>query len=254
MAAEADISRFPRVVVITGGASGIGYETAVQAAAAGARIALLDRDGAAARAAISRLPEGRHAAVEADVSDRAAVDDAIAEVVERLGGPEAVVAAAGIVSRTPLREVSDEEFERVLSVNVGGVQNVIAASVPHLVAAGPPASIVALGSVAASTGGGLMGGGLYAASKAAVVGLVRGYARELAPWGVRANVVAPGATETPMVQTLSEEDRARITGMSLLGRLSRPEEIAATVCFLLGAGAGSITGQVLQPNGGTVLT
>jgi 3-oxoacyl-[acyl-carrier protein] reductase len=254
MPTEATSERFPRVVLITGGASGIGFETAVQAATAGARVAVLDRDGVAARAAVARLPDGQHAAVEADVADRAAVDAAIEEIVEQLGPPEAVVAAAGIVSRTALREVSGEEFDRVLRINVGGVQNVIAAVVPHLMVAAPRASIVALGSVAASTGGGLMGGGLYAASKAAVVGLVRGYARELAPWGVRANVVAPGATETPMVQALSEEDRARIIGMSLLGRLSLPEEIAATVCFLLGAGAGSITGQVLQPNGGTVLT
>lgn len=245
---------FPRVVVITGGASGIGLETAVQAAAAGARVAVLDRDGAAARAAVALLPAGQHAAWEADVADRAALDAAIAEIVETLGPPAAVVAAAGIVSRTPLAEVSQEEFDRVFRINVGGVQNIVAAAVPYLTAAGPPASIVALGSVAASTGGGLVGGGLYAASKSAVVGLIRGYARELAPWGVRANVVAPGATETPMTQTLSEEERARIGGMSLLGRMSRADEIAATVCFLLGAGAGSITGQVLQPNGGTVFT
>jgi NAD(P)-dependent dehydrogenase (short-subunit alcohol dehydrogenase family) len=171
-------------------------------------------------------------------------------VAAELGGITAVVAAAGIVSRTPLKDVSTEEFRRVFAVNVEGMQNTIAAAAPDLIEAGPRGAIVALGSVAASTGGGLVGSGLYAASKSAVVGLIRGYARELAPWGVRANVVAPAATETPMTQSLSEDERARIAAMSLIGRLSRPDEIASTVVFLLGPGAGSITGQVIQPNGG----
>ena len=238
------------VVIVTGGGSGIGLECAKQLAEQGASVAILDVSSSAAESAVGRLRQGRHLAVAVDVTDSAAMKTAARTVAAELGGITAVVAAAGIVSRTPLKDVSTEEFRRVFAVNVEGMQNTIAAAAPDLIEAGPRGAIVALGSVAASTGGGLVGSGLYAASKSAVVGLIRGYARELAPWGVRANVVAPAATETPMTQSLSEDERARIAAMSLIGRLSRPDEIASTVVFLLGPGAGSITGQVIQPNGG----
>lgn len=238
------------VVVVTGGGSGIGLECARQVATSGGTVIIVDVSAAAADAAIHELAPGRHLALAADVTDHAAMVAALASAAAELGGITGVVAAAGIVSRTALKDVDPAEFRKVFAVNVEGIQNTIAAAAPALIEAGPRASIVALASVAAYTGGGLMGSGVYAASKAAVVGLIRGYARELAPWGVRANVVAPGATETPMTRTLNEEDRLRIQGMSLIGRMSRPDEIASTVSFLLGSGAGSITGQVIQPNGG----
>jgi 3-oxoacyl-[acyl-carrier protein] reductase len=238
------------VVVITGGGSGIGLECARAVADGGGTAVIIDVSASAAESAIGQLPSGRHLALAADVTDHDAMRAAVAGAAESLGAVTGVVAAAGIVSRTALKDVSPDEFRRVLAVNVEGIQNTVAAAAPFLIESGARSSIVALGSVAAYTGGGLMGRGVYAASKAAVVGLIRGYARELAPWRVRANVVAPGATETPMTQALDEEDRARITGMSLIGRMSRPDEIAATVGFLLGPGAGSITGQVIQPNGG----
>ena len=238
------------VVLITGGASGIGLECARQAAESGASIAVVDLNGVAADAAITQLAGGPHVAVEGNVADANSMQAAVDTIVRELGPPTAVVAAAGIVCRTPLKDVTTEEFRRVFSINVEGIQNTIAAAAPHLITAGPNAAIVALSSVAAYTGGGLMGSGVYAASKAAVVGMIRGYARELAPWRVRANAVAPAATETPMTKTLTDDEKTRMAGASLIGRLSRPEEIAATVNFLLTPGAASITGQVLQPNGG----
>jgi NAD(P)-dependent dehydrogenase (short-subunit alcohol dehydrogenase family) len=106
--------------------------------------------------------------------------------------------------------------------------------------------------VAAFTGGGLMGNGAYATSKAALIGLVRGYARELAPHQVRVNMVAPGATETPMTELLTDADRERILGLSLLERMSTPDEIASAVAFLLAPDVGTITGQIVHVNGGVV--
>jgi 3-oxoacyl-[acyl-carrier protein] reductase len=238
------------VVIVTGGGSGIGFECAAQAAERGANVAILDISADAAAAAVARLAPGRHLAVTANVADAESVRAGVARIAAEIGAPTAVVAAAGIVSRTPLKDVTPEEFRRVFAVNVEGVQNVVAAAAPHLIEAGDRGAIVVLGSVAASTGGGLMGSGVYAMSKAAVIGLVRGYARELAPWRVRANLVAPAATDTPMTQVLSDEEKARIASMSLIGRLSRPEEIASVVSFLLGPGAAAMTGQVVQPNGG----
>jgi 3-oxoacyl-[acyl-carrier protein] reductase len=238
-------------VLITGGASGIGLACARQAAERGARVAIVDIDPVAAEAAVASLPGTGHLAIGANVTDAEAMRAGAAAFAAD-GGITGVVAAAGIVSRSSLLEIDVSEFRRVLDINVIGVQNTIQAAGPHLIRRAPHGSVVILGSVAAFTGGGLMGNGAYATSKAAVIGLMRGYARELAPHPVRVNLVAPGATETPMTQVLAEEDRERIRKLSLLGRLSEPEEIASTVAFLLSPAVGTITGQVVHVNGGVV--
>jgi 3-oxoacyl-[acyl-carrier protein] reductase len=238
-------------VLITGGASGIGLMCARQAADRGARVAIFDVNPAAAEAAAASLNGEGHLAVAVDVTDADAMRRAADRFAEG-GGITGVVAAAGIVSRAALVDIDVSEFRRVLDINVVGVQNTISAAAPHLIRAAPSGSVVVLGSAAAFTGGGLMGNGAYATSKAALIGLVRGYARELAPHPVRVNMVAPGATETPMTDVLSDADRERIAGMSLLGRLSRPEEIASAIAFLLAPAVGTITGQVVHVNGGVV--
>ncbi len=238
-------------VLITGGASGIGLTCARQAASRGARVAIVDINPAAANEAIQSLEGDGHLAIGADVTDAAAMRRAADQFADG-GGLTGVVAAAGIVSRSPLLEISVEEFRRVLDINVIGVQNTMSAAGPHLIRAGSFGAAVILGSAAAFTGGGLMGNGAYATSKAALIGLVRGYARELAPHRVRVNMVAPGGTETPMTEVLTDTDRDRIASMSLLGRLSKPEEIAAAIAFLLAPEVGTITGQILHVNGGVV--
>jgi 3-oxoacyl-[acyl-carrier protein] reductase len=242
-------------VLITGGASGIGLTCARQAATRGARVAIVDVDGAAAERAVASLDGTGHSAIGADVTDAVAMRravDSFAGSAGAAGGLTGVIAAAGIVSRAALLDIDVSEFRRVLEINVIGVQNTISAAGPHLIRSDPFGSVVVLGSAAAFTGGGLMGNGAYATSKAALIGLVRGYARELAPHRVRVNMVAPGATETPMTDVLSETDRDRIAGMSLLGRLSRPEEIASAIAFLLAPEVGTITGQIIHVNGGVV--
>lgn len=238
-------------VLITGAASGIGLTCARQAAARGARVAVVDVNPAAAAAAAGSLEGDGHLAVDADVTDAAAMRQA-ADQFAATGGITGVVAAAGIVSRSPLLEIDAGEFRRVLEINVMGVQNTLSAAGPHLVRSGSRGSAVVLGSAAAFTGGGLMGNGAYATSKAALIGLVRGYARELAPHRVRVNMVAPGATETPMTEVLDDADRDRIAAMSLLGRLSKPQEIASAIAFLLAPEVGTLTGQVIHVNAGVV--
>jgi 3-oxoacyl-[acyl-carrier protein] reductase len=112
-------------------------------------------------------------------------------------------------------------------------------------------SIVVLGSIAAFNGGGFMGRGAYSASKAAVLGLVRSYARELAPNKIRVNTVAPGATETPMTAELTPEARARILAGMLNGRFLETDEIVSVIDFLLSPASISINGQTLHANGGS---
>jgi NAD(P)-dependent dehydrogenase (short-subunit alcohol dehydrogenase family) len=237
-------------VLITGAASGIGLACARQAAERGARVAIVDANEAAAVSAVGSLPGDGHLAIAADVTDAAAMGRA-ADLFAAGGPLTGVVAAAGIVSRLPLLDIEPEQFRRVLDVNVLGVHNTVVCAVPHLLRAAPRASVVLLGSVAAFTGGGLMGNGAYATSKAALLGLSRGFARELAP-GIRVNVVAPGATATPMTDVLEPAELERLRSLSPLGRLSEPTEIAATVSFLLSPSVGTLTGQVIHVNGGVV--
>ncbi len=238
-------------VLITGGASGIGLTCALQAAARGARVAIVDINPTAAADAVQTRPGVGHIAIGADVTEATAMRRAADQFAEG-GGLTGVVAAAELVSRSSLLEIDVVEFRRVMDINVVGVQNTISAAGPHLIRADPRGAVVVLGSAAAFTGGGLMGNGAYATSKAALIGLVRGYARELALYRVRVNMVAPGATETPMTEVLTHADRERIAGMSLLGRLSRPDEIATTIAFLLAPDVGTITGQIIHVNGGVV--
>lgn len=238
------------VVVVTGGASGIGFQCAFQAASRSAKIAVLDMNQEAAEKAIADLPNGPHLAVGANVTDRKSINEAMAKVAAEFGSISGVVAAVGVVNREPLRDISPESFRTLFSINVEGTQNTIAAAVPFLEKSPFPPAIVVLGSAAADNGGGLMGSGAYAATKSAVVGLVRGYARELAPLKIRANIVAPSATETPMTASLTPAEREAMTSRILLNRFCQPEEIASTVSFLLSTGAGAITGQTIRPNAG----
>lgn len=238
------------VVVVTGGASGIGLECAIQASERGARVAIFDVNEETALRAIGQLSGGPHLAVGVNVTDAEAVRTSVARVQDDLGALSGVIAAVGIVNREPLRDISVENFRSLFSINVEGVQNIIAASVPHLEKSEYPPAIVVLGSAAADNGGGLMGAGAYAATKAALVGLVRGYARELAPANIRVNIVSPAATDTPMTSELSEKEKSHMISNILLGRFCLPAEIASTVSFLLGAGAGAITGQTIRPNAG----
>lgn len=248
-----DLSNPPsrnEVVVITGGASGIGYQCAVQAAARGANVAILDMNHSAAENAIQKLQGGPHLALEANVTDPNSMKQTIDHVANRLGAISGVVAAVGVVNREPLREISAASFRELFAINVEGIQNTIVAAIPHLEKSKFPPAIVILGSAAADNGGGLMGSGAYAATKSAVIGLARGYARELAPLNIRTNVVSPSATDTPMTRELSPEERAAMTSKVLLNRFLNPEEIASTINFLLSPGAGAITGQTIRPNAG----
>jgi NAD(P)-dependent dehydrogenase (short-subunit alcohol dehydrogenase family) len=239
-----------QVILVTGGGSGIGRATCTQAARRGARVLALDLDGDAAAGTVGALDGDGHAHVAADVTDPAQVSAAVAAITDE-ARPTALVVSAGIAQPRTIDQVSPSDLELTFGVNVFGAVYSIQEVLPALRASG--GAIVLLSSVAAQVGGGLFGGPHYAASKAALLGLSRSLARELAP-SIRVNAVAPGPTDTPIIAELGDEGRRRAAERSLLGRIAQPEEVADAVLWLLGPQSTHVTGQTLNVSGGMVLS
>ena len=227
-------------LLVMGAGAGIGVATLRLAAAAGARVAATFLPGEDA-------PEAQ-AARPCDVTDRAQVAAAVDEAAARLGGLDAVVLTAGIFEHRALEETGEDDWRRVLAVNLDGPFHVAAAAAPHL-----RDSRGAL--VLFSSQVGLVGhprATAYAASKAGVNGLVRTLAVEFAPWGGRVNAVAPGPIETGMTATAraDPERRDRLLAAVPLGRFGQPDEVARAALFLASPAAAYVTGHILVIDGG----
>lgn len=233
--------------VVTGGGhpSGIGYATAVLLAANGARVAVLDRNFAADRIAAGLID------IVADVSDAAGCRDAVARAARDLGGLDIVVNNAGIVAPTRLPDLTAGDFARMLEVNVVGAFNVTHAALPYLKQSDKGAAIVNIGSVAAQRGGGLLGGSHYAASKGGIISFTKATARELGPFGIRANAVAPGIVDSPMTAAAYDAARRKAVCETIpLGRFGAPEDVARVILFLASPLSSYVTGSVIDVNGG----
>ena len=242
-----------RVAVVTGGASGIGLGVARQLAADGCRVALLDRDGPAADAAVTELSnEGATAvAAEVDVADWASVAAAFATVRAELGPVEILVTSAGIESFTPVLDITAEGWDRIIAVNLTGTFTCVQAALPDMVAAGW-GRIVTISSSSAQSGAPNMAH--YAASKGGVIALTKALAVELARSGITANTIPPSLVDTPMsrnAEAAGDFPGVDVVGpMVPLGRAGMPADIAAACSFLCSDGGSYITGQVIGVNGG----
>ncbi|GAA4555454.1 SDR family NAD(P)-dependent oxidoreductase [Pseudonocardia xishanensis] len=228
--------------VVVGGARGIGLAAVGLATTHVSSMTVLDLPDEAPQVA-EAFPGARYQ--QADVLDRSALEKGFALAAES-SPVTAVFVPAGITLPTPLLEVSQEDAQRCLMINILGSLNAIQAAAPHLA---PGASIVLCASVAAYTGGGYVGGPVYGASKAGVIGLTKGAARELAGRQVRVNCIAPGCTATTMVGD-DPEIHAALAERALVGRLASAEEIAAAALFLWSPASSYMTGAVLDVNGG----
>ena len=234
------------VAVVTGGASGIGAATAKLLAERGARVAVLDRD-------VADVDSRAFAAVACDVTSTAAVDAAISDVVSRLGGIDILVNNAGIGAVGDVTENGDDEWHRVLDVNVVGIARVTRAAMPHL-RESPHAAIVNTCSVVATVG--VPQRAVYAASKGAVAALTLAMAADHIADGVRVNAVTPGTADTPWVERLLEQSGDAAAAAEALrarqpmGRLVTADEVAYAIAYLASPLSGSTTGTILSVDGG----
>ena len=233
------------VAVVTGAASGIGLTTALEFARRGATVAAVDRD-------IAGVPEPLHA-YECDVSDGAAVAGAVERIAAELGGIDVLVNNAGIGAQGTVADTDDEEWLRVLDVNVVGIARMSAAALPHL-RRSSAAAIVNMCSVAAFVG--LPRRAVYSASKGAVLALTRAMAADHVGEGIRVNCVSPGTVNTPWVQRLlaaaenPEAEAARLSARQPTGRLVEPDDVAQAVVYLASPRSGAVTGTSLAVDGG----
>ena len=246
-----DLSLNGRVALVTGAARGIGLATAVALAQRGANVTLVDIDGKALHKAGRELGE-QALPVEADVSHVADVRLAVETAVGRYDALDILVNNAGICPLTPFAEIVEEEWDRVMAINLKGAFLCCQAALPHLRRSGRKGRIINITSVAGQMGGVLVGAH-YAASKAGLIALTKSLARLLSPDGVTVNCIAPATTETDLTAAWPEPLREQVRGQIPLGRLATPDDVAEAVCFLASEGAGFITGATLDVNGGLYL-
>ena len=242
-----------QTALVTGSSRGIGRAIAVELAREGWAVCvnyLEHREAAEDLVRLLRAEGWEAIAVRADVSDRDAVEAMVRTAQAELGPIELLVNNAGISYQGLFQDTSNEIWDRTLAVNLTGARNAAQAVLPHMLSE-KRGCIVNISSM-----WGLRGASCevaYACSKAAIIGLTRSLALELAPSGIRVNCVAPGCIETDMVRVLGEETRAMLVEETPLGRLGTPEDIAHAVAFFASEKASFLTGQALTADGGFIV-
>jgi NAD(P)-dependent dehydrogenase (short-subunit alcohol dehydrogenase family) len=238
-----------RVALVTGGASGIGAATCLALHEDGFDVAVLDRDGSGAASTARRCGDALPLTV--DLRDEQAVHQAVADVIAWRGRLDVVVNAAGVLHRTGLADTDAETWARVLDINLTGTFRVCQAAQPHLLDGAEDGTkrIINIGSCAGEVGYAYPA---YTASKGGIIALTRQLAAELAPHRITVNVVNPGFIRTPINDDAFTDpaQERRVAERIPLGRMGRPDEVAAVVRFLATPAAGYITAETIRVDGG----
>ncbi len=235
-----------KVALITGGARGIGLATAERFLAEGAKVAVVDVDEKAVREALGSL-EGDVLGTIMDVTDRASVEGVLAEILKRWGRLDILVNNAGVIKDAQLSKMEEKDFDAVVSVNLKGVYNTTQLVSKIMVEQGSGV-ILNASSVVALYGN--FGQTNYVATKAAVIGMTKTWARELGRKGIRVNAVAPGFIKTRMTEGIPDKVMEKLAGKVPLGRMGESVEIANAYLFLASDEASYINGHVLSVDGG----
>jgi 3-oxoacyl-[acyl-carrier protein] reductase len=241
-----------QIALITGAAQGIGLATARKFAAEGASLVLCDRNPATLEPVAAELrAAGAPVLAQAlDVSDRAAFSALVEAAIARFGQIDTLVNNAGITRDARLVNMTDEQFDAVIEVNLRAVFRCTQIVATHMIARGSGA-ILSASSVVGLYGN--FGQTNYAATKAAVIAMTKTWARELGPKGVRANAVAPGFIQTPMLSTIPDKVMQQLAERVPLRRLGQADEIASVYAFLASSEASYINGAVIEVDGGMTL-
>ena len=239
-----------RVALVTGASRGIGRATAIALARGGTRVAVgyaSDAEAAAETVVAITAAGGIARPVEISVEDRESVDEAFTAIERDLGAVEILVNNAGVTGDGLIVRMTDEQWDRVLDINLTGAFHTIRRAVPKMMRA-RFGRIVNVSSVVAHVGG--PGQANYAASKAGLLGLTRSVARELASRSITCNVVAPGPIATAMTEAMGDTWLETVSGLVPLGRPGTPEDCAAAVAFIASDAAAYITGALIPVDGG----
>src|SRR6266536_1332325 len=241
-----------KVALVTGAGSrrGIGRATALALVEEGAKVAITDITPEGVQQVVSELNSiGQSIGEVADVRDKAAMVQVVKKTTEAFGGLDILVNIAGLTRPTLFLDISEEEYDLVLDVNLKGTFLTTQAAVPALLEHG--GVIVSLSSVSGQRGGGVFGSSHYSASKAGIMGLTKALARELSPRGIRVNCVAPSMIDTDITGgPLSEERKAALASGTLLGRIGTAEDVVKCILFLASDESAYLTGVTLDVNGG----
>jgi 3-oxoacyl-[acyl-carrier protein] reductase len=241
-----------KVAIVTGAGSGIGEATAIKFAHEGAKVAVCDINLAACENVVKSIADagGSAMAVHLDVTDKASVAAMVEGVMQAWGRVDTLVNNAGIVQDAQLKKMTDEQFDRVIDVNLKGVYHCTKAVVDIMLAQGT-GCILNASSIVGLYGN--FGQTNYAATKFGVIGMAKTWARELGRKGVRANAVCPGFIETPILKSMPEKVIKMMEDKVPLGRLGKPEDIANTYAWLASDEASYINGAVIEVSGGVTI-
>lgn len=239
-----------KVVFITGGTRGIGFATAEKFLACGCKVALLGSRKETVDQALAKLSSYENVmGFYPNLNDVNAIKETVEKVIQTWGHIDVLINNAGVSSATPLLSYKEDEFEKVMDLNLTSVYNTIRCVVPHMKEQGK-GSIINTSSMVSLYG--QRSGCAYPTSKFAINGLTKSLARELGMYQIRVNAVAPGVTATDMVKALDEKLVAQLKMMIPLNRIGQAEEVANAFLFLASDLSSYVTGEILSVDGGTV--